>query len=174
MTSQVGSESALSSPAVVIRPILSQDAEAVHELRRQPKVMDGTTSLPSERIEDRRRFIEGFGPDDHVFVAEVDGRVVGIAGLHVKRSRRRHVGEIGMMVHDDFQGQGIGRQLLAALLELADNYLGLIRVELEVLPDNACAVTLYEHFGFQHEGRKQKALLRGGRYADLLVMGRVR
>ncbi len=161
-------------PEVVVRPVRVEDAEAIHELRRLPGVMDGTTSLPSERLAERRRFIEGFGPDDHVLVAEVEGRVVGVAGLHVGRGRRRHVGEIGMMVHDRYQRRGIGRTLLAALLALADDHLGLVRVELEVLPDNARAIKLYERLGFAHEGRKRKALFRGGEHVDLLVMGRVR
>ena len=171
---EAGGEAARRRPGVVIRPVRMEDAEAIHKVRRLPGVMDGTTSLPSERLADRRRFIEGFGPDDHVLVAEVEGRVVGVAGLHVGRGRRRHVGEIGMMVHDRYRGRGVGRTLLAALLALADDHLGLVRVELEVLSDNARAIRLYERFGFEHEGFKRKALFRQGEHADLLVMGRVR
>ena len=79
-----------------------------------------------------------------------------------------------MMVHDQFQGRGIGRKLLAALLDVADNYLGLVRVELEVFPDNARAIRLYEGMGFEPEGRKRKAIFRHGEHQDGLLMARVR
>ena len=162
------------SPDVVSRPVRAEDGEAIHQIRRQPSVIDRTLALPSERIQDNLRFLESFGPDDHALVAEVDGRAVGMAGLHVKRGKLRHGGEIGMMIHDQFQGRGLGRRLLEALLDIADNHLGLIRVELEVLADNVRAIKLYESFGFEHEGRKRKAVFRHGRHADLLMMGRVR
>jgi len=79
-----------------------------------------------------------------------------------------------MGVHDQFQGRGIGRKLLEALLDVADNYLGLVRVELEVMPDNERAIHLYESVGFEHEGRKRKAIFRGGQHIDGLMMARLR
>jgi L-phenylalanine/L-methionine N-acetyltransferase len=174
MVADAERESVDPSSEVVVRPVRLDDVEAIHQIRRQPSVIDCTLALPSERPEDNRRFLESFGPDDHVLVAVVDGRVVGMAGLHLKRGKLRHSGEFGMMVHDRFQGQGLGRKLLEALLDIADNHLGLVRVELEVLPDNARAIKLYESCGFEQEGSKRKAVRRRGGYADLLVMGRLR
>jgi putative acetyltransferase len=60
------------------------------------------------------------------------------------------------------------------LLHVADNFLGLIRVELEVYPDNVRAIRLYESCGFEHEGRKKKALWRHGEHQDILMMARLR
>jgi L-phenylalanine/L-methionine N-acetyltransferase len=159
---------------VVIRPVRAEDVEAINAIRRQPAVVAFTLAIPSERIVDNQRFVDGLGPDDHVLVAEIDGRARGLAALHVKRGKLRHSAEIGIAVHDGFQGRGLGRLLLAALLDLADNHLGLVRVELEVLADNARAIALYERFGFEHEGRKRKAVYRRGQYEDLLVMSRLR
>ena len=162
------------SSEVEIRPVRSEDAEAVHALRQLPSVIDGTMAIPSMRIEETRRHLASLGPDDHTFVAVVDGQIVGMAGLHVGPGKRRHTGSIGMMVHDQFQGRGIGRELLEALLLVADNFLGLIRVELEVYEDNERAIRLYESCGFEHEGRKKKAVWRHGEHQDVLEMGRVR
>lgn len=161
-------------PDVTIRPVRAEDAEAVNELRRQPLVRDFTCALPSERVADNRKYIEGLGPNDHVFVAEVDGRVVGIAGLHVQTGKLRHVGSVGLSVHDEFQGRGIGRALLATLLDLADNYLDLKRVELEAFTDNVRAIRLYESLGFETEGCKRQAVFRRGKYLDTLFMARLR
>lgn len=162
------------SPEVEIRPIRPDDAESVHVLRQLPTVIDGTLSMPSMRLGDVRRSIESLGADDHTFVATLDGQLVGMAGLHVNSRKARHTGSLGIMVHDQFQGRGIGRKLMEALLDTADNYLGLVRVELEVYPDNARAIRLYEDLGFEHEGRKRKAVWRHGEHQDMLLMARVR
>ena len=162
------------SSEVVIRPVRPEDAEAVYALRLLPSVIDGTLAIPSTRIEETHQRIGRLGPDDHTFVAVVDGQVVGLAGMHVGTGKHRHTGSLGMMVHDQFQGRGIGRELLEALLHVADNFLGLTRVELEVFPDNERAIRLYESCGFEHEGRKRKAVWRHGEHQDTLMMGRIR
>jgi putative acetyltransferase len=159
---------------VEIRPVRPEDAESAYLLRLLPSVIDGTLAIPSTRIGDTRRRFESLGPDDHSFVAVLDGQLVGMAGLHVGSGKLRHAGSLGMMVHDQFQGRGIGRELLETLLHLADNFLGLTRVELEVFPDNERAIRLYEGCGFEHEGRKRKAVWRHGEHQDVLIMGRVR
>jgi L-phenylalanine/L-methionine N-acetyltransferase len=161
--------------AVVIRPVRVEDVADLEAVRRQPGVLAGTLNIPSERRLDRQRRIEGLGPNTHELVAEVDDRVVGTAGLVAFHGRMNHAGEIAhIMVHDEFQGRGIGRQLLEALLDIADNYLGLIRVELLVYPDNEGAVHLYESLGFTHEGVKRKCGRRQGRLVDAVMMARIR
>jgi putative acetyltransferase len=162
------------SSEVVIRPIRAEDAEGAYQLRLQPSSLDFTLAFPSMRPDQTRRFIESLGPDDHTFIAVLDGEVIGIAGLHVKQGRRRHTADLGMSVHDQFQGRGIGRKLLAALLDVADNHLGLVRVELEVFPDNVRAIRLYESMGFEHEGCKRKSVFRKGKHQDGLMMARLR
>ena len=59
-------------------------------------------------------------------------------------------------------------------MDVADNYLMLVRVELEVFTDNQRAIRLYERFGFETEGVRRMAAVRQGRYADLQVMARLR
>ncbi|HVB10143.1 MAG TPA: GNAT family N-acetyltransferase [Bacillota bacterium] len=159
---------------MVIRPIRVEDAEGLLDQMAQPLVVAFTGQLPSTRLEGRRQWVEHLGPADHVFVAEVDGRVVASAGLHVQRGKRRHVASLGISVHDAFQGRGIGRALMATLLDLADNFLALRRVELEVMADNPGAIHLYESLGFQVEGRKREDIVLQGRYVDVLFMGRLR
>jgi putative acetyltransferase len=71
-------------------------------------------------------------------------------------------------------GRGIGYQLMAALLDIADNDIGLVRVELLVYPGNEGAVHLYERFGFACEGVKRKGARRQGRLVDAVMMARIR
>lgn len=159
---------------VRIRPVRPEDAPDLNQICRGRTVMPNTYGLPTEREMASRRFVENLGPDDHVLVAETDGRVVGVAGLHLGKGRGRHAGTIGISIHDDYQGRGIGRALMAALLDLADNHLNLERVELDVRSDNTRAIALYKSLGFIEEGVRRGAFFAQGAYRDLLLMARTR
>lgn len=112
----------------------------------------------------------------HSLVACVDGEVIGQLGLHTfpSRPRRRHVGQIGMAVRDDWQGKGVGTALLQAAIDLADKWLNLSRLELEVYTDNEPAVKLYQKFGFKIEGTAVQHAFRAGQFVDSYLMARLR
>jgi putative acetyltransferase len=155
----------------VIRAIRPDDAAALMDIRRQKQVMRFTPAMPSERPTD---FYGRWGKDDHVLVAELDGRVVGYAGLHLRDGKRRHSAWLGIAVHDEFAGRGAGRLLMQALLDLADNWIGLVRVDLEASASNERGITLYRALGFVEEGRQKKAYFAEGGYEDAVLMARVR
>lgn len=161
----------------IIRPIRFEDAEDVNEMRRMDGVRETILGIKSERINKTEDFIKGLGPNDYVFVAEVKNngvrKVVGVVGLHVNSNPRcRHSAGIGIMVHKDYQGMGIGKALLEEVLDLADNWLKLVRVELCVFADNDRAINLYKSLGFQIEGTKKYAAIKNGEYADEYIMAR--
>jgi L-phenylalanine/L-methionine N-acetyltransferase len=107
-------------------------------------------------------------------VAVLEGRIVGSADIFQYKGRRRHVGDLGMSVHDDFQRRGIGSALMAALIDVADNWLDLKRLELTVYVDNAPAIQLYQKFGFEVEGTRRCDAFRAGQYVDSFAMARLR
>ena len=161
--------------AIQVRAAEPRDVEAIAEICSCPGVIAGTLQLPFRSIEERRERLAQRSPDVHRLVAEVDGRVVGNLSLHLEANpRRRHCGSIGMAVHDALQGQGVGSALMAAMIDLADNWLGLHRIELTVYVDNAPAIHLYEKFGFVIEGTARAFALRGGEYVDAHTMARLR
>ena len=65
-------------------------------------------------------------------------------------------------------------RVLHKLLYIADNYLALIRVELDVFADNDGAIALYRACGFEPEGVSKLAEVRDGQYMDILRMARIR
>lgn len=160
--------------AVTIRPVRKDDAEALWGLSLQQGVYETTLTLPSDRLETRMERLAGLGPDEHWFVAEVNGAVAGLAGLDVGRGRLRHSGYIFVFVGQSVQGQGIGTRLLTALLDLADNWLLLRRVELTVLVENDRAKRLYERLGFEVEGRRKLSVIARGELKDEWLMARYR
>ncbi|RRD64538.1 GNAT family N-acetyltransferase [Fretibacterium sp. OH1220_COT-178] len=159
------------SGGVKIRPVRPEDAKDVHELRVMEGVRETILALPSERVSDTEDFIRN--TKEPLMVAEVDGRVVGMAGLVVPfMARQRHTAGLGIMVHAGHQGRGIGRALMESLLDIADNWLMLKRVELTVFTDNERAVRLYESLGFVIEGTKKYAAVKNGVHADEYLMAR--
>ena len=159
-----------------IRPAGPEDAAGITALRRMPGVFEQAASLPSDRSRRMEELLRQPGQNRHFLVAvSPDNTVLGLVMLTVESNpRRRHSGGLGIMVRTGCQGQGIGTALLEAVLDLADNWLMLRRVELEVYADNQRAVRLYEKFGFEAEGRKREAAVKNGAYVDLMVMARLR
>ncbi len=158
---------------IVIRALEPGDFLAVAELHNQPRATAGTLGIPLQSVSDvEQRFrIDAY---NRMLVAELDGRLVGDAGLHLNRGRRSHSGSLGMSVHDDFQGRGVGTALMSALIDLADNWYNLLRLDLQVYTDNAAAVHLYEKFGFVIEGTLRSYAFRAGEFVDAFYMARLR
>ena len=159
-----------------IRRAEPSDYEAVRQVFAGPKAVWGTLQLPFSSVEQwRKRLVE---PPEGYFslVACVEHEVIGQLGLHTfpNRFRRRHVGQIGMAVRDDWQGKGVGTALMEAAVDLADKWLNLTRLELEVYTDNAPAIRLYEKFGFTIEGTLAQFAFRDGQYVDSYLMARLR
>jgi putative acetyltransferase len=115
------------------------------------------------------------GKTDLSLVAEIDGEVVGTAGLHPvgPAQRRRHAMMLGISISKDAQGKGVGTALMRALIDYADRWAGVLRIELSVFPDNERAIKLYRKFGFELEGTHKAYAMRDGKYVDSLSMARL-
>ena len=148
--------------------------EGVAAIVAMPGSRHGTLRLPFRSPEETRRFLDSIGPDDLMLVAERDGAILGTAGWRRANGRRAHVAAVGMGVHDDHAGRGIGTALMAALVDAADRWYALRRLELGVYTDNVRAVALYRRFGFEDEGVARGDAFRDGLYVDVLRMARVR
>lgn len=162
-----------------IRPINNEDGKGLNDLRRMPGVFENILGIPSERIQQNEDFVIHMDANQHQFVAiakvqDNEEIIVGTAGLSVNGNHRmRHSGNIGIMIHKDYQNQGVGTALIAALIDVADKWLMLVRLELTVFEDNEKAIHLYEKFGFEKEGLKRFAAIREGQYENENLMARI-
>ncbi|HEX7102687.1 MAG TPA: GNAT family N-acetyltransferase [Nitrolancea sp.] len=158
---------------IVIRGAEPEDLAAIVAIGNQRSVAAGTLGLLYQSLADgQERF--RFDATHRMLVAEIDGRIAGNIGLVLYRNRRAHAGAIGMSVSEEFQGRGIGTALMAAVIDLADNWYNLRRLELEVYTDNDVAIRLYQRFGFVIEGTHHSYAYREGAFVDAYAMARLR
>ncbi len=160
---------------IEIRHAEPEDYRAVQGIHAQPRVVWGTLQVPFPSLDSWRKRLEGNPQTLCSLVASVEQEITGSLALwrHSNSPRRRHAAELGMAVHDAWQGRGIGAALVGAALDLADNWLDLRRIELTVFTDNTPAVRLYEKHGFEIEGTLHGFAFREGRYVDAYAMARI-
>lgn len=161
--------------AITIRSQEPQDAAELSALFGQRGTFEGTLQLPDMPVASRVEHLQKVEPNSCRLVALAEGRAVGAAGLHAFGSnlRRAHVRGLGIAIAQPWQGRGVGRLLIARLLDWADNWAGVLRVELEVHADNERAIALYRAMGFEPEGRHRAFALKAGAYVDALSMARL-
>ena len=158
---------------ILIRALEPADMADLTEAWNQPLAYAGTLQLPYTSLEARERR-HAANPGATRLVAVIDGKAIGMIGLHREADRRAHAASIGMAIHDAYAGRGAGSALMAAVIDLADNWLQIRRLELSVYADNARAIALYERFGFEREGFHRAYSWRNGEYVDSQSMARLR
>ncbi|CDG17363.1 GNAT family N-acetyltransferase [Xenorhabdus doucetiae] len=157
---------------IIIRATEPEDAEHYQRIFSHPDVYSNTLQRPcpsNEMWRERLKLNKTQGDID--FVAEVNGKVVGTIGLFTRANPRcRHTVGIGIGVDAAYFGKGIGSKMMAFAIDYAFNWLGCIRIELEVFADNEKAIALYKKFGFEAEGIRRMQSLRNGQYCDVMGM----
>src|SRR5471032_70274 len=162
-------------PIITIQRFSESHIDGVTALYNDPAITRQVLQMPFQSTEVWRKRL---APDNERVVQLValhQGNVIGNLGLEqFSRIRRSHAGSIAMAVAREWQGKGVGSMLLAAALDVADNWMNLRRVELSVYADNEAAICLYRKFGFVEEGLFRDHAVRDGRLVDTLSMARLR
>ncbi|MCU1716065.1 GNAT family N-acetyltransferase [Pseudomonas sp. 5P_3.1_Bac2] len=160
---------------VTIRHLEPDDYPAVQQIYAQPQVYAGTLQMPLPSLDLWAKRLINMSEWRKRLVACMAEQVVGLITIDSNdRERRRHVASFGIVVDPAYTGQGVGSALMAAMIDLCDNWLNMHRIELTVFVDNAAAIALYRKFGFEVEGTSRDFAFREGRYVDVHHMGRIR
>ena len=140
---------------------------------------DFLTTYPDEvsfTLEQEAKYLQKKteSPNEVELVAEVDGRIVGQAGIEAlgRKDKVKHRATFGISIDRDYWHLGIGRALTKACILLAKQA-GYLQLELEAVADNEKALALYESEGFVEYGRNPKGFrsrLTG--WQALVLMGR--
>ncbi|MFV8248793.1 GNAT family N-acetyltransferase [Bdellovibrio bacteriovorus] len=151
--------------SIIMRPALVSEAEALLNafleiLPTSPYILTTPESAAKKTVETQTKWITDANEDPKgaLIIAEHQGRIIGITNMVAfKDSKRGHRAGLGMSVHHDYRGQGLGEALLRRLIEVAQNIEGLSFLELNVMSANQPAFKLYEKLGFQQVGYLREA-----------------
>jgi ribosomal-protein-alanine N-acetyltransferase len=134
----------------------------VHDIGQVAKIEELSFHVPWSR-ESLRIEVEQNRCARYIVIKE-DDRVLGYGGMWLVLDEA-HITNIA--VHPDYRRQGIGRQIMKALIRTAVKA-GIERMSLEVRVSNHPAISLYKSLGFEEGG------IRKGYYAnnreDALIM----
>ncbi|WP_374689011.1 N-acetyltransferase family protein, partial [Promineifilum sp.] len=105
--------------------------------------------------------------------ARQEGRVVGWAALSPVSARAvyRGVAEVSVYVAAAARGRGVGRALLAALVE-ASEAAGVWTLQASIFPENEASVALHVACGFRVIGRRERPAQLHGVWRDTLLVER--
>ncbi|MCT3066384.1 GNAT family N-acetyltransferase [Lactiplantibacillus pentosus] len=85
-----------------------------------------------------------------IFVAVLGDRLIGVSTVQASTDFSAAQGEVGVAVHKEFWGMGLGTALVEEILDWARNYSSLERLVLTVQLRNTRAAKLYQHLGFEN------------------------
>ena len=162
---------------VAIRPAKISDIPAITRIYAHA-VAYGTASFeltPPDDTEMARRLNDLSDKGFPYLVAEIDGALAGYAyaGPYRTRPAYRHTVENSVYVAPDSQRRGVGRALLAALIEAAQAH-G-FRQMIAVIGDStrqAGSIGLHQALGFHHVGILENVGFKHGRWLDSVLMQR--
>ncbi len=133
-----------------------------------------TFDLVPRSLEEQRDWIEARSGAMAVVVAETDGEVVGFAALSPYRSRPAYstTVEDSVYVRHDQRGNGVGRALLAELVEVAAAR-GFHTMMARIVGGHDASIGLHRSLGFEMVGIEKEVGRKFGRWLDVVLMQRM-
>ena len=155
---------------IALGPLRAEDWEAVAAIYAQGIATRNATfetEVPTFDRWDRAHLSE------HRLVARIDDAIVGWAALAPVSDRCVYggVAEDSVYVAADARGRGVGRALLSALVERAEDA-GIWTVQTGIFPENAASVQLHLRCGFRVVGRRERLAQLDGIWRDVLFLER--
>jgi L-amino acid N-acyltransferase len=157
---------------VRIRLAADSDADAIRTIyNRQVLESTVTTDIAPRTPKQQREWLNERSGAHAVLVAEIDDEIVGFASLSPYRSRPAYstTVEDSVYIAAEWQGRGVGRELLVELLELAQRH-GFHSVMARVVGDHASSIRLHTSLGFELVGIEREVGRKFGRWLDVAVL----
>ncbi|SLN15062.1 GNAT family N-acetyltransferase [Pseudooctadecabacter jejudonensis] len=165
----------LTSGDVSLRRVTHDDVADRFALGRSAEILKGygvdAAEMGPYTHDDAKAWVAAHVDKDHAFAIDHRGALTGVVFLHsLDETDKRAILAVGLLDEAKLD-QGIGEAAIRLILGYAFDTLGLHRVALRVLDDNARAIACYRKLGFVEEGRLRENALVAGRWQDDIMMG---
>ena len=155
-----------------VRAATAADAAAICRIYNQG-IEDRVATLETElrTPEERAAWLAAKGPRYPVIVAEDNDNIAGWGSLNQFNPREayRHVVDFSIYVDRAYRGRGVGKVMLARLIELAREH-RFHKMVLSAFPSNSGGLALYERMGFRTVGIYKEQGMLDGRWVDTIIM----
>lgn len=169
----------LTTARLALRQLRAGDAANMFRLRSDPEVMRYIPRPLARNEEDALALINMY--NDHIKKNEAinwaitekgTDQLIGAIGFVAIRKEHFRA-EIGYILHPDFQGKGMMKEALAALMDYGFNIMKLHSIEAIIDPDNTASAALLEKSGFVKEGHFKENEFLMGRFWDTAVYSKL-
>jgi ribosomal-protein-alanine N-acetyltransferase len=167
----------LKTDRLVIRPFAEADAAALFVHASNPNVTRFTLWEHHRSIEDTLQFVRDYArcryaegvPEPYAITQKEDpkGEPIGAVGCFWASYPNRTM-ELGYWLAEPFWGRGLTAEACRAVVEHAFAACEPERMQARVIAGNTTSVRVLEKLGFNYEGTWRAALLRRGRFEDVM------
>ena len=158
---------------VFIRPATDADLDVILEIHNHAirELLSIWTEQEVDRADRERWLADHEAAGFPVIVAEVDGELAGYAayGSWRDKSGYRHTVENSVYVREEFQRQGIARQLMVELIAIA-RAAGIHVMIAAIDAENVGSIALHSRLGFESPTIMREVGTKFGRWLDLALM----
>jgi L-amino acid N-acyltransferase YncA len=160
---------------MTIRRASRDDLEAITKIYNEAihKTVATFDTIP-KTMEEQKIWFDNHGPQHPIMVAEHTGHIVGWASLSPWSDRCAYAdtAEVSLYIEEAYQGKGIGRKLLEAIIQEGEN-VGLHTVIARIAEGNEISVHLHDSVGFKKVGVMKEVGTKFGRLLDVYLMQKI-
>ncbi len=140
----------LSTPRLVLREAVPEDAAALESYQRDPRYLEHYVERPDAAaiVEAAISWQSAKPRLNHQFIVELEGGAIGCAGLRQASQPTGHA-EVGIELDPRHWGAGYAEETLRRLIRFARDDLGLVHLHARTAPGNGRAIRLMERSGFR-------------------------
>ena len=160
---------------LTIREAKLPDLGAITEIYNEAILKTVSTfDTQTKTLEEQKSWFAEHGSKYPLIVAEQDSHVVGWASLSMWSDRCAYAdtAESSLYVKEEYQGEGIGRKLLEAIIQ-AGQKAGLHNVVARITEGNEVSIHLCESVGFEHIGVMKEVGRKFGKLLDVNLMQKI-